>query len=379
MLAVRVLDETVYTPEALALFDRLKAPVWVIDFAGDNPRQWWANLACLPLFAAASRAALSDRSTGTTPSEASRTRIEALRRRLVAGEAVDERWSFYPEGGEPFTADCHQTGIWIAERAGADARLAMFVEARVLGPGDVDPEARRGVEALRYLGELVSLYAESGAALMRNPAALRALGDPGDGDRLAAGLADPDQAAAVRAALVDATSVRLDLRMRTAGGERWYDTELRRSIDPVTGAPALLVTQRDISERRADQARLAAQADALRRLAAPVVRVGPGLLAVPLIGDLDADRVEVALAAVGQRVGAEAVRRVVLDLTGVAAFDAVGAAGLLRIVRVLRLQGVDAALSGIRPDLARTLVEVGADLGGVACHASLADALAAPH
>ncbi len=363
----------IYTPEALAPLDRLQAPVWVLDFAG--PKQWWANLACLPLFAAASREALIARSTSTTPSEASRIRIEALRRRIVDGERVAERWTFYPDGGQPFTAEVRQSGIWIAEHANDEPRLAMLVEARVLGPDELSPEARRGVEALRYLGELVSLYASDGAALMRNPAAMRALGDPGTGDQFAASLADPAMARELRDALAAAPTVRMDLQARTSTGERWYDSELRRSLDPVTGAEALLVTQRDISDRRADRALLAAQADALLRLAAPVVRIGPGLLALPLIGALDHTRIEVALSALTGRIAADGARRVVLDLTGVADFDEVGAAGLLRIVRVLRLQGVATALSGIRPDLARAIAELGVDLGDIPCHASLADAL----
>ena len=84
---------------------------------------------------------------------------------------------------------------------------------------------------------------------------------------------------------IPASQVRTDLLLRTTTGERWYDSELRRSLDPVTGLAALLVTQRDISERRnnhaeleAQRARLADQADLLRRLAAPVLRVAADLL-----------------------------------------------------------------------------------------------------
>jgi rsbT co-antagonist protein RsbR len=383
MLASFVTDSTVHTREMLAPFDRLDTPVWVVDF--DPAGQWWANLASLPLFAAATREALIARSKLTTPSPASRTRMDVLRRTFERGERSIDTWTFYPEGGAPFAAECHSAGIHITDGPGQPARLAMLVEARVLGPGAVNPHERRGVEALRYLGELVSLHGESGEALMRNPAAVRALGDPAPGDQLAAMLVDPHQAVAVRAALAREPTVRLDLLLRTATGERWYDSELRRSVDPVTGAPAILVTQRDITDRRADQAaledqraRLAAHAEALRRLAAPVIQVGADVLALPLIGDLDHARVEAALAALHARIAAGRIARVVLDLTGVAAFDEVGAAGVLRIVRALRLQGVETALSGIHPTLAQAIVGLGVDLGGIACHAALVDALIAP-
>ena len=69
------------------------------------------------------------------------------------------------------------------------------------------------------------------------------------------------------------------------------------------------------------------------------------------------------------------IHRVVLDLTGVADFTDIAAVGVLRILRVLRLQGVTTSLSGIGPALAQTIVRAGSELGGVHCHASLAEAL----
>lgn len=376
----RLLDPTIYTPATLAAFDRLQAPVWIVDL--DRGAQWWANLACLPIFHAASREALIARSGRTTPSEASRTRLELLRRGFARGERSLDRWTLYPEGGQPFVAECRSSGIWIADRDGEPARLAMFIEARVLAAHEQDPHERRGVEALRYLGELVSLYTPDGEALMRNPAAIRALGDPGPGDRLAASLVDPQQATTLRDALAREPCVRADLLLRTSTGERWYDSELRRSLDPVTGLAALLVTQRDISERRnnhaeleAQRARLADQADLLRRLAAPVLRVAADTLVLPLIGTLDRERIDVALAALLARTATGGIHRVVLDLTGVADFTDIAAVGVLRILRVLRLQGVTTSLSGIGPALAQTIVRAGSELGGVHCHASLAEAL----
>lgn len=381
ILAATVADETIYTREALVPFDRIAQMVWVLDV--ERGSQWWCNLATLPLFGEPTREAMLARFARGAPSETARTRLEALLREVGRGERLIDRWTMYPEGREPFVAECRGSIIRIADSVGEPARDALFIEARVLGADEVDPAERRGIEALRYLGELVSLYDESGHALMRNPAAVRALGDPGPGDQLAASLVDPGEAARLREALGREPSVRADLQVRGAAGERWYDSELRRSLDPVTGRPAVLVTQRDISERRAQQAeleaqraQLAAQADELLRLAAPVLRVAADALVLPLIGGLDRERAAVALDALLARVAAGGVRRVILDLTGVAEFDAVGARGLLRIVRVLRLQGVDTAFSGIHPALAQAVVRQGDELGDVVCHASLAEALA---
>ncbi|PCC74494.1 Anti-anti-sigma regulatory factor (antagonist of anti-sigma factor) [Nannocystis exedens] len=107
-----------------------------------------------------------------------------------------------------------------------------------------------------------------------------------------------------------------------------------------------------------------------------MIRVGAGVLALPRIGALDRRRVDVALAALLDHTGRGRVVRVVLDLTGAAVDDAEVAAGVLRIVRVLRLQSVAAALSGVRPPLARAIVGAGVDLSEVPCHQTLEHALA---
>lgn len=373
--------DSVHLPDDLALFDVLSTPVWIVDL--ERGHQWWANLACVPMWGAVDRERLLAASAaGPGPSPTSRLRLEQLRRRLERGERAVDRWTLYPDHAKPFVAECRQQGIRIADGPGEPVRLGMLVEARVLGDAEAELQDRRGIEALRYLGELVSLYGDAGEVLMRNPAAVAALGDVGPGDAFTASFVDPAQAAELRRRLAG-EPVRLDVAVRTTTGARWYDTAIRRSLDPVTGAPALLVTQTDITERRAHLAELernrqqiAAQADTLLRLAAPVIRVGARVLALPLIGALDRQRVDVALAAVLDHTGRGRVDRVVLDLTGAAVDDAEVAAGVLRIVRVLRLQGVSAALSGVRPPLARAIVDAGVDLSEVRCFQSIEHALA---
>lgn len=371
----------IHTAEDLAAFDLLQSPVWVVDL--DRGIQWWANLACMSLWGATTREEMLANSAASPPnSETSRTRLEALRRRFERGETSLDRWTLYPGHARPFVAECRSAGIWVAARRGEPGRLAMLIEARVLREDETDPHERRGIEALRYLGELVSLYADSGEGLMRNPAAVRVLGDAGPGDQFKASFADPAQAAEVRARLATGAVFRGEVRVRSAAGERWYETEARPSLDPVTGQPAVLVNQRDVSERRAalteltaSREQLVVQAEALRSLAAPVIRVGAGVLALPLIGALDRERIEVALTTLLAATASGKVRRVVLDLTGAAVVDATVADGLLRIVQVLRLQGVAPALSGIRPELARAIVAAGLELT-VPCFQTLEDALA---
>ncbi len=371
----------IHTVEDLTALDLLQTPVWIVDL--ERATQWWANLACIPLWGATTREQmLANSAASAPPSETSLTRLATLKRRFERGETSLDRWTLYPGQARPFVAECRSSGIQVAARRGDPGQLAMLIEARLLGPDETDPHDRRGIEALRYLGEMVSLYADSGEGLMRNPAAVRVLGDAGPGDQLRASFADPAQAAELRALLATGAVFHGEVRVRSTAGERWYETEARPSLDPVTGQPAVLVNQRDISQRRVELAelrasreQLAAQADTLRSLAAPVIRIGAGVLALPLIGTLDRERIEVALTALLARTASGRVRRVVLDLTGAAVVDVAAADGLLRMVQVLRLQGIAPALSGIRPDLAQAIVAAGLTLA-VPCFQSLEDALA---
>jgi len=365
----------------LDALDRLRTPMWIVDL--ERAEKWWCNRSGLTLWNAPSLAEWVGRNLSNTVSEATITRMHNLRGRFERGEVADERWTFYPDGADPLIADVHVSGIVIADAAGDAGRMAMLVEARRLQGDEVDPGERRAYEALRYSGELVSYYDDTGAALLRNPAAIRAFGDVGAGDQLRETFVDPGGWALLRSGVADGAVFRTDVLARTLTGEHWYDTEARASLDPVTGKLGVLVNQRDIQEQRAHLEELerrgqllADQAETLRQLAAPVIRVGPGVLALPLIGSLDRERIDVALTALLTRTGQERVHRVVLDLTGAIAVELTAADGLLRIVRVLQLQGVTPALSGIHPELAQAIVAAGLDLSELRCYQTIADALA---
>lgn len=381
------LDATPCTPDDLAVLDRLRTPMWIVDLA--QAARWWCNRAGLAMWNSPSLAEWIGRNAMHPQSEATRTRMESLHRRFARGEVATERWTFYPDGAPaPVIAECRASGFMIADNRDEVGRLGMLVEARPLNAEEIHPAERRGYEALRHIGELVSFYAGTGEALLRNPAAIRALGEPvapGEAeDQLRAGFADPAQVAELRACIAGNSVFRADALVRTATGERWYDTEARAVLDPVSGKPGVLVTQRDVAERRShleeiERSRelLAAQAEELRNLAAPVMRVGHGVLALPLIGKLDHARIQVAVAALLERTAVERVSRIVLDLTGAADIDEAAAEGLLRLLRVVRLQGVAPALSGIHPRLAVAIVAAGLELGDVPSFQTLEDALRA--
>ena len=374
-------DLKIHTRGDLLAFDALRAPLWIFDF--DHARWWWVNTAGVALWSAPSREHLIDR-PAMEQSEATRIRLDLYRRRCERGETITERWTVYPDGQSPLHIESACSGMMIDDEDGQPPRLAMLVEARLVAAGEDDPLERRSVDALRHVGEPVSLYSSTGEVLLRNPAALRAFGDPADApehrDALAATFVAPADAATSRAALGGVVQ-RFDARLRTTAGEQVHTIEARATLDPVTGELALLVCSRDLSERLAYEQRLeharillAAQADELAHLAAPVLRVWPRILVLPLIGRVDRERMTVALAALIPRIVADQARAVIFDLTGAAFIDVETAESLHRALRVLRLQGCTVVVAGVLPALARLLVASDVRLD-VVVHQTIADAL----
>lgn len=121
---------------------------------------------------------------------------------------------------------------------------------------------------------------------------------------------------------------------------------------------------------------LVQQADALRQLSAPVLSVWKGVLALPLIGHLDARRADRILEVLLGAVARSRARVAMIDLTGVDVIDIDTAGHLLRLVQAVGLLGADCVLSGISPAVARLFVEQGVDLQRARAFSTLEDALA---
>ena len=118
------------------------------------------------------------------------------------------------------------------------------------------------------------------------------------------------------------------------------------------------------------------QQDALE-LSTPVVQLWDGILGLPLIGTLDSARTQVVMESLLQRIVDTGARIAIIDITGVPTVDTLVAQHLLKPVAAARLMGADCIISGIRPQIAQTIVHLGVDLGEVTTKATLADALAA--
>jgi rsbT co-antagonist protein RsbR len=109
-------------------------------------------------------------------------------------------------------------------------------------------------------------------------------------------------------------------------------------------------------------------------LSTPVITLWQGILALPIIGTLDSARTQVVMETLLQRIVDTGAPLAIIDITGVPTVDTLTAQHLLKTVAAARLMGADCIISGIRPQIAQTIVHLGVDLGDVTTKASLADA-----
>jgi rsbT co-antagonist protein RsbR len=117
------------------------------------------------------------------------------------------------------------------------------------------------------------------------------------------------------------------------------------------------------------------QQDELIELSTPVVKLWQGVVALPLIGTLDSARTQVVMESLLERIVETDSTIAIIDITGVPTVDTLVAQHLLRTVAAARLMGADCIISGIRPQIAQTIVHLGLDLSEVTTKASLSDAV----
>ena len=146
--------------------------------------------------------------------------------------------------------------------------------------------------------------------------------------------------------------------------EMWNATELLDSLGLLT--TELYLKQREEVIRR--------QQEEMLELSTPVVKLWDGILALPLIGTLDSARTQVVMESLLESIVQTNSRVAIIDITGVPTVDTVVAQHLLKAVTAARLMGADCIISGVRPQIAQTIVHLGINLLDVATKATLSDA-----
>lgn len=118
------------------------------------------------------------------------------------------------------------------------------------------------------------------------------------------------------------------------------------------------------------------QQEDLLELSTPVIKLWDGIVAIPMIGTLDSARTQTVMESLLQKIVEIEADVAIIDITGVPTVDTLTAQHLLKTVTAARLMGADCIISGIRPQIAQTIVHLGVDLAGVVTKATLADAFA---
>jgi len=116
------------------------------------------------------------------------------------------------------------------------------------------------------------------------------------------------------------------------------------------------------------------QQQEMLELSTPVVKLWEGILALPLIGTLDSARTQIVMETLLQKIVETGSSVAIIDITGVPTVDTLVAQHLIKTVTAARLMGADCIISGIRPQIAQTIVHLGVGLGDVTTKAGLADA-----
>ncbi|SIO45124.1 rsbT co-antagonist protein RsbR [Singulisphaera sp. GP187] len=153
---------------------------------------------------------------------------------------------------------------------------------------------------------------------------------------------------------------------QTLAEETWAATELLDRL----GLYTIEVYQRSREEV------IVRQQQEMLELSTPVVKLWEGILALPMIGTLDSSRTQIVMESLLQKIVETGSGMAIIDITGVPTVDTLTAQHLLKTVTAARLMGAECIISGIRPQIAQTIVHLGVDLGGVTTKATLADALA---
>jgi rsbT co-antagonist protein RsbR len=161
--------------------------------------------------------------------------------------------------------------------------------------------------------------------------------------------------------------------LRASGGSEVDLPDALWRVTVLIDQLALLTTE---AYQKMRNAIISRQQQELLELSTPVVSLWQGVLAVPLIGTLDSARTQIVMENLLQRIVDTGAEIAIIDITGVPTVDTMVAQHLLKTIAAARLMGADCIISGIRPQIAQTIVHLGVELGTVSTKATLADAFA---
>lgn len=240
-----------------SIYDRLDTGVWIFDF--DEKRILWANRKALEITDADSLEELRSRDMGSDMSHSVEQRLRQYQQDFTKHDvSFSEIWTLYPKG-KAEVLQVVMSGIRLN-----DGRMALLCEGRP--HHEQQPETLRSAEALMHTTVMISLFSEDGHPLYRNTAARAASTD------LECTLWDHfiDKALArkVMGVLSEKATTKFVAEVLTCDGLRWHEITIRRCHDAVTGKPAFLLSEIDVTElhQTKERAQYLASHDALTGL-----------------------------------------------------------------------------------------------------------------
>jgi rsbT co-antagonist protein RsbR len=226
-------------------------------------------------------------------------------------------------------------------------------------------------QATEFLDELTSAVTRGGSSDISTPAWANVRGflEQLSRERAQAGFSSDETATFVfslKRAVFAAVTSEAGSSSQQIAQALWSATELLDSL----GLHTVKAFQRSREEL------IARQQEEMLEMSTPVIKLWDGILAIPLIGTLDSARTQVVMESLLRKIVETESQIAIIDITGVPTVDTLVAQHLIKTVTALRLMGADCIVSGVRPQIAQTIVHLGVDLQNITTKANLADALA---
>lgn len=131
----------------------------------------------------------------------------------------------------------------------------------------------------------------------------------------------------------------------------------------------------DVTQRVLDEQKLTEQSRTIRDMSTPTIKLWDGILVLPVLGVIDTSRAQHMMDSMLNKILESGAQVIILDIQGVAAIDTAVANHLIKITKATKLMGCECLLSGISPAVAKTVIQLGIDLGSIKTKSTLSDAL----
>ena len=248
-----------------------------------------------------------------------------------------------------------------------------WLERQAAGTRRLSPAEQHEInrQSREFLSAIKGAMQQDGAANIAGPAwaPVREILSNFSASRAKAGFTPTETASfifSLKQPVFDALRQELGQDANALAAETWRATELLDALG--------LLTAESFQKSREDM--ISRQQAELLELSTPVVQLWDGILALPLIGTLDSSRTQVVMQNLLDAIVKTRSDFAIIDITGVPVVDTLVAQHLLKTVAAARLMGAECLISGIRPQIAQTIIHLGVDLAGVVTKATLADAFA---